>query len=150
MFKVFIISDSNKHFETPIWEYVKRLAKECEIVKIKPIKNWRDIQIIDRETDELIKLLEKQKWYKIVLNPKWKNIDTNELYNLVETKKQDFSNIIFIIWWANGIDYEKLKKYIHFELNLWKMTMPHSLALLVILEQIYRLTMRKKGTSYDK
>jgi 23S rRNA pseudoU1915 N3-methylase RlmH len=30
------------------------------------------------------------------------------------------------------------------------MTMPHSLALLVILEQIYRLEMIKKGTSYDK
>jgi 23S rRNA pseudoU1915 N3-methylase RlmH len=33
---------------------------------------------------------------------------------------------------------------------LWKMTMPHSLAFLVILEQIYRIEMIKKWTNYDK
>jgi len=39
MYKIIIISDSNKHFEIPISEYVKRLGKTCEIIKIKPVKN---------------------------------------------------------------------------------------------------------------
>lgn len=150
MFKIYIISDSNKHFDLAIQEYIKRLWKDCEIVKIKPIKNWNDNQIIEKETQELIKQINKQNGFKIVLNPKWKSLNTKELYKLVEEKKQDFSNIIFIIWWANWLDYTKIKSYINLELNLWNMTMPHSLALLVIIEQVYRLAMIKKGTSYDK
>ena len=150
MYKIIITSDSNKHFESAIKEYEKRLGKTFEITKLKPVKNGSDKQIIEKETDNLIKILEKQKWFKIVLNPVWKNLDTKELYNLIEEKKQNFSEFIFIIGWALWIDYIWLKSYINFELNLWKMTMPHSLALLVISEQIYRLEMMKKGTSYNK
>ncbi len=150
MYKIVIISDSNKHFENSIKEYIKRLWKEIEIIKIKPIKNWTDNQIIEKETKELIKILEKQKGFKIVLNPFWENFDTKKFYNFIELKKQNFSNIIFIIGWALGLDYKKLKNFIDFEFSLWKLTMPHSLALLVLLEQIYRIVMIKKGTSYNK
>ena len=147
MTKIYIPADSFKHFNIPIKEYQKRLWKNCEIIKIKTSKNWN---IIKKETEEIIKKLEKENWYKIVLNPKWKDFDTEKFYKFIENKKQTFPNIIFIIWWANWLDYEKLKKYIDLELNLWKFTMPHSLALLVILEQIYRLEMIKKWTSYNK
>jgi 23S rRNA (pseudouridine1915-N3)-methyltransferase len=150
MYKIIITWDSFKHFESPIKEYIKRLWKTCEIVKLKPVKNWSDSQIIEKETNNLIKFLEKQSWFKIVLNPLWKSFDTSSLYNFIEWKKQNFWNIVFIIWWALGLDYKNLKNHIDFEINLWELTMPHSLALLVLLEQIYRLEMIKKGTSYDK
>ena len=150
MYKILITSDSNKHFDSAILEYVKRLWKICEIIKLKPVKNGTEKQIIEKETSEVIKKLEKFKWFKVVLNPVWKSLNTKKLFNLIEEKKQTNSNIIFIIGWANGLDYDYLKNYIDFNLNLWEMTMPHSLALLVIIEQIYRLEMIKKGTSYDK
>lgn len=150
MIKIYIISDSNKHFEEPIKEYVKRLWKICEIVKLKPVKNWSDSQIIEKETKELISKLDKEKGYKIVLNPRGKSLNTDKLYEVVESKKQTHSDIIFIIGWANGLDYDSLKDKTDFNLNLWEMTMPHSLALLVILEQVYRLEMIKKGTNYNK
>jgi len=150
MYKIIITSDSNKHFESAILEYVKRLWKTCEIIKLKPVKNGSNKQIIEKETENLIKILEKQKGFKIVLNPTWKSLNTEKLFSLIEEKKQHYSNIIFIIGWALGIDYFKIKNHIDFELNLWEMTMPHSLALLVIIEQIYRIEMMKKGTSYNK
>ena len=150
MYKIIITSDSNKHFESSIGEYVKRLWKTCEIVKIKPVKNGSDNQIIEKETENLIKILEKQKGFKIVLNPRWKSLNTKELSKLVSEKKHEFPQTVFIIGGALGIDYSKLKNHINFELNLWAMTMPHSLALLVIIEQVYRLEMIEKGTSYDK
>ena len=150
MYKIIITWDSFKHFESPIKEYIKRLWKTCEIVKLKPVKNWSNSQIIEKETNNLIKFLDKQAWFKIVLNPLWKSFDTSSLYNFIEWKKQNFWNIIFVIWWALGLDYKNLKNHIDFEINLWELTMPHSLALLVLLEQIYRLEMIKKGTSYDK
>jgi 23S rRNA (pseudouridine1915-N3)-methyltransferase len=150
MYKILIISDSNKHFEEAIQEYIKRLWKKCEIIKLKPIKNGTEKQIIEKETDEIIKKIEKLKWFKIVLNPVWKSLNTNKLFNLIEEKKQTNSHIIFIIGWANWLNYDFLKDYIDFDLNLWEMTMPHSLALLVIIEQVYRLEMIKKGTAYNK
>ncbi len=147
MTKIYIPADSFKHFEIPIAEYQKRLWKSCKIIKVKPVKNWN---IIEKETEEIIKRLEKENWYKIVLNPKWESFSTEKLSELIENKKQNHPNIIFLIWWANGLDYEKLKPHIDLELNLWELTMPHALALLVILEQIYRLEMIKKWSNYHK
>ncbi len=150
MIKILIISDSNKHFDIAIKEYEKRLGKNIEIIRIKPIKIWTDKQIIDKETDNLINKLQKISWYKIVLNPEWKSFNTKDFFKFVEEKKYLYKNIIFIIGWALGLNYQKLKNYINFELNLWKFTLPHSLALLVLIEQIYRLEMIKKQTAYNK
>lgn len=150
MIKILTLVDSFKHFDWAIKEYEKRLWKECEIIKLKPEKNGSDSQIIEKETDLLIKRLEKENGFKIVLNPNGRNFSTEEFYNFMEIKKTNHKNIIFIIGWALGINYEKLKWNIDFEINLWKMVLPHSLAILVLIEQIYRVWMIKKGTSYHK
>jgi 23S rRNA (pseudouridine1915-N3)-methyltransferase len=150
MIKILTLVDSFKHFETAIKEYEKRLGKECEIIKLKPEKNGSDEQIISKETDLLIQRLSKENGLKIVLNPNGKNYSTEEFYEFIETKKQYNKNIIFIIWGALGIDYNKLKPHIDTQINLGKMVLPHSLAILVLIEQIYRVWMIKKGTSYHK
>ena len=150
MIKILTFVDSFKHFEWAIKEYEKRLWRECEIIKLKPEKNGSDSQIIEKETSLLSKRLEKENGYKIVLNPNGKNFSTEEFYDFMEIKKQSHKNIIFIIGWALGMNYEKLKWSIDFEINLWKMVLPHGLAILVLIEQIYRVWMIKKGTSYHK
>jgi len=147
MIKIISFVDSFKHYSEAIKEFQKRLWKDVELVKLKPIKNWN---IIEKETDVLLDLLEKEKWFKIVLNPNWKNLTTEEFYDLIEIKKQNYKNIIFVIWWANWIDYKKIKNVIDYELNFWKMIMPHILIILVLIEQIYRIWMIKKGTAYHK
>ena len=147
MIKIISFVDSFKHYSDPIKEFQKRLWKEIEIIKLKPIKNWN---IIEKETDFLIKYLEKEDWYKIVLNPNGKNFSTEKFYELIEEKKTNYKNIIFIIGWANWINYKRIKNLIDFELNFWKMIMPHILILLVLIEQLYRISMIKKGTSYHK
>ena len=147
MIKIISFVDSFKHYSEPIKEFQKRMWKEIELIKLKPVKNWN---IIEKETDILVDLLGRENWFKIVLNPNGKNIGTEEFYDLIELKKQTYKNIVFIIWWANWIDYSKIKHLIDFELNFWKMIMPHILILLVLIEQIYRITMIKKGTAYHK
>ena len=147
MIKIISFIDSFKHYNESIKEFQKRLNKDIDIVKLKPIKNWN---IIEKETDILVDLLEKEEGFKIVLNPNWKNLSTEDFYDLVELKKQTYKNIIFIIGWANWIEYSRIKHLVDFELNFWKMVMPHILILLVLVEQIYRIWMIKKGTSYHK
>ena len=87
MIKIISFVDSFKHYEEPIKEFQKRMWKEIELVKLKPIKNWN---IIEKETDILIDLLTKENWFKIVLNPNWKNIWTEDFYDLIELKKQKY------------------------------------------------------------
>ena len=66
--KIITVSDSDKHFEPTIAEYLKRLGKELEIFTIKPIKNGTRDQIISKETDKIIEILEKDKNFKIMLS----------------------------------------------------------------------------------
>ena len=42
-----------------------------------------------------------------------------------------------MIWWVFGLDEDKLEN-IGYKLNLSELTFPHGLALLVLMEQIYR------------
>ena len=150
MIKIFIFADSYKIYEKAILEYEKRLWKEIKIEKLKPFKNNNSELVIQKETDILQKILEKEKWFKIILSPKWKKFDTKNFYKYIEDKKQNFWDISFFIGWANWLDYKKLQNFADLQLSLSDFTLPHSLALLVLVEQIYRLSMIKKGTSYDK
>jgi len=150
MIKIYIFADSYKIYEKAILEYEKRLWRDLKIEKLKPFKNTNSDLVIEKETEILKKLLEKTKWYKIILSPEWKKFNTDKFYNFIEDKKQNFWDINFFIGWANWLDYKKLKNYSNLELSLSDFTLPHSLALLVLVEQIYRLSMIKKGTSYNK
>jgi 23S rRNA pseudoU1915 N3-methylase RlmH len=84
------------------------------------------------------------------LNPLWNNLDTNNFSSLIENKKIEHKHIILIIGGAYWLNYKKLKSYIDLELNISKFTLPHSLALLVLLEQLYRINMIKKWSNYHK
>lgn len=132
--KIISVSDSDKHFQSAIEEYTKRLWKTIEIITVKPEKNWNNEQIISKETDKIIEKISKIQWYKIVLNLNGKNLDTFEFKNIVEKE----NNVIFIIWWPYWIDYNKLKEHINMEISFGKITLPHWLAKLTLLEQIYR------------
>lgn len=150
MIKIIIFSDSFKHFDIPIKEYEKRLSKDIEIIKIKPSKNKDEKEIIKEETIILKEKLKSLKWYKILLCINWKTISTLDLFKLIEQKKNNSEDIIFIVWWAYGLDYESLKNGndVDFVLSLSFMTFPHSMAFLILLEQIYRVLMIKKWISY--
>ncbi|MBT3726751.1 hypothetical protein HOG21_03480 [bacterium] len=57
MIKIIILADSYKHFENAVKEYEKRLGKNIEIIKLKPVKTGN---IIQKETELLKKYLVKQ------------------------------------------------------------------------------------------
>jgi len=147
MLKIIIFADSYKHFNKAIEEYEKRLWKNIEIIKLKPSKNKKINEIIKNETSILNKRLSSEKWFKILLDINWKNLSSKELNSLIEEKKHNFSNIIFIIWWAYWLDIEKLNS-INLKISFSKMTFPHSLVYLMLLEQIYRTIMIKKWSWY--
>lgn len=148
MYKILIFSDSFKHFDVAIKEYEKRLSKEVEIIKLKPSKKQEVSQIILEETSFLKEKLEKIKWYKVLLYINWNELSTESFFQLCENKVQKHSNIVFIIWWAYWVDIEIIKNLIDLKFSFSPMTFPHSMAYLILLEQIYRVINIKKWTGY--
>ena len=148
MIKIYLFADSYKHFEEGIKEYEKRLWKNVEIIKLKPHKSENINLVVNSETQILKEKLQKEKWFKILLYIDSKNLSTEELNEFIENKKQTYSDIVFVIWWAFWVNYEELKDVIDFRLSFSKMTFPHSMAYMILLEQIYRCIMITSGKSY--
>ena len=79
-----------------------------------------------------------------------KNISSEELSSHIsELKCRGKSRICVIIGGSNGICAD-IKKRADFRLSMSKMTFPHHLARVMILEQIYRAFKIEEGASYHK
>lgn len=148
MIKIISFVDSFKHYNEPILEFLKRLWKDIEFIKLKPSKRKEIPEVVLDETNKLIEILQKEKWYIFLLSIDSKQYETIEFLDLIEDKKMKFWNIIFIIWWAYWLNEEKLEKFINSKLSLSKMTFSHIEAILLLLEQIYRINCIKKGIKY--
>lgn len=147
MIRIFIICDTYKHFEGSIKEYEKRLWKEVEIIKLKPSKKKEIKEIVKEETIMLSQKLQWLKWYKILLYINWKQFSTESFFELIEQKKQAHSDINFIIWGAYWVD-DSFVNEVDLKFSMSEMTFPHSMAFMILLEQIYRVSMIKKGSWY--
>lgn len=148
MIKIISFVDSFKHYEEPIKEFQKRLWKMVEFIKLKPSKKKNISEIIFEETEDLKKTLEKTKWYKVLLFINWKTFDSLEFQKFIEEKQVSFSDLVFVVWWAYWVDFEKIKDFIDFKFSFWPMTFPHSQAIMMLFEQIYRAETIKKWTWY--
>jgi 23S rRNA (pseudouridine1915-N3)-methyltransferase len=115
---------------------------------LKPSKRKEIQEIISEETKILKSILEKEKWYKILLYINSKQLKTEDFAKLIEEKRMKFGDIVFIIGWAFWVDYEIIKNNIDLKLSFSPMTFPHAQAIMMLLEQIYRASCMKKWIKY--
>lgn len=147
MFTILSISDSDKHFSTAIQEYEKRLWKQLTIENLKPFKDENQTFVIEKETDKLIETLHKKyaQYQKVLLikeGEKWDTIQFSESCKWKET--------VFIIGGPYGVDDKKLKSAFPMikMLSFGAITLPHGLAKLTLIEQMYRATTLRSGKKY--
>lgn len=148
---VLAVCDSYAHFKAPIEEYIKRLGKTVEVrlIPSESRKHTEKHKIIQAETESIIKTLERLPRHKLILLIEdGKMLSTEDLDSVVSTVQMSGDKPVFLIGGAYGVDENQLKAYIHTRLSLGKMTLPHSLALLTVLEQIYRVGEIRKGSGY--
>lgn len=100
------------------------------------------------EANYLLKNLPKDT-YLIALDENGKQFSSEEFSKSLEKEAETGRSIVFLIGGSWGLDIELLKKA-HLKLSLGKITLPHSLARIVLLEQIYRAFMISDGRSYHK
>ncbi|MFA7298800.1 MAG: 23S rRNA (pseudouridine(1915)-N(3))-methyltransferase RlmH [Candidatus Absconditabacterales bacterium] len=144
MFVILNISDSDKHWNAVIEEYTKRLGKSVKIENIKPNRRGNNQQMIQTDTENIIAKLEKFSEYKkILLSKEGKLLDTLTLHKLLTDK-----NYVFIIGGPYGLDEPKLTPYIDSKISFGTITLPHGLAKVTLLEQLYRIGTIEQGKSY--
>lgn len=133
-----------KYLKDAIAEYSKRLSRYCklEIVEVADEKtpdNASDTvedAIRDKEGERILKYI-KEDAYVITLEIAGKMLTSEEMAEKIEKLGvQGTSHIIFIIGGSIGLGREILKRS-DYALSFSKMTFPHQLMRVILLEQIY-------------
>lgn len=158
--KITIMSVGNikeKYLKDAILEYSKRISKYSEIefinVADEPIKDnssEKEKEII--KSKEAIKLLKKlpNNSYKIALNLKGEMLSSEELSKkMLDIYSYNNSHIVFVIGGSLGLGSELLKE-MDYHLCFSKMTFPHQLMQVILLEQIYRAFKINNNETYHK
>lgn len=148
MIRIVSFVDSFKHYDEPIKEFQKRLWKTIDFVKLKPSKRTSIQEILLEETIELKRYLEKTKWYKVLLYIDSKTMDTIKFSKFILDVQMKYTDIIFIIGWSYWVDFEKIKDLIDFNISFSPMTFPHAQAIMMLYEQLYRVSCIKSGVKY--
>jgi len=141
---VYVGKAKESFFRDAINEYSKRLSKYCILNFIElpdkqlpsklndSIKN----QIIDFESDQIIQKLNLGS-YNIALDSHGEEFTSEEFAKLINDLQQETSEITFIIGGSLGLN-DKLKNMCNKKLSFSKMTFPHQLIRIFLLEQIFR------------
>jgi 23S rRNA (pseudouridine1915-N3)-methyltransferase len=148
MITILAVSDGFKHFGEAVNEYGKRTQKFVTLKLIKPISHTNPEYIKVKETLAIIEALKKLKGRPILLDERGKGVKTTEFMELIEDAKNGSESIVFIIGGSYGVDLEIFSDIPHTTLRISDFVMPHSLALLLLLEQIYRAHEIMKGSGY--
>ena len=134
-----------KYLKDAIAEYSKRLSKYCklEIIEVADEKtpdNASEVvedSIRSKEAERILKYV-KDDAYIITLEIGGKQLSSEELADKIDKLGvQGTSHIIFIIGGSIGLGKEVLNKS-NYALSFSKMTFPHQLMRVILLEQVYR------------
>ena len=146
-----------KYLRDAIAEYSKRLSRyaKLEIIEVADEKTpdnaseTVETNIKNKEAERLLKYI-RDDAYLITLEIKGKQLTSEELAQKIDTLGvQGTSHIIFVIGGSLGLGEEVLKRS-NYALSFSKMTFPHQLMRVVLLEQIYRAYRINAGEPYHK
>ena len=146
-----------KFYRDAIEEFSKRLSRYCklEIIEVADEKTQEEateteIRIVkDKEGERLIKNI-KEDAYVVCLCIDGKQLDSEELSEKIEQIGiQGKSHVYFIIGGSLGLADTVIKRA-DFKLSFSKMTFPHQLMRVILLEQIYRAYRIMNNEPYHK
>jgi 23S rRNA (pseudouridine1915-N3)-methyltransferase len=146
-----------KFMQEGIGEYSKRLSKYCKLKHIevadeKTPDNASEAMmtiIKEKEGERLLSHL-KEDMFVITLEIEGKAVTSEELSQQLEQLGiMGKSNVAFVIGGSLGLS-EQVSQRSNFKLSFSKMTFPHQLMKVILLEQIYRGYRIMKGEPYHK
>lgn len=106
-------------------EYLKRISRYAEVVGLS-LKDEAAILSLAKERHKLI-----------LLDSRGKQVTSEELAQFLEREQVSAVPLLFAIGGSDGFS-EATRRQAAVTLSLGKMTLPHELARVVLLEQLYR------------
>lgn len=146
-----------KYLKQAIEEYSKRLGRYCKLNIIElsdeqtpdNASEKEELIIKDKEGDKILSQI-KDTMFVITLDLKGKMLSSEELASFIEDcGVRGNSNLCFVIGGSLGLSH-KVTKRANYSLCFSKMTFPHQLFRVMLLEQIYRGFRIINGEPYHK
>jgi 23S rRNA (pseudouridine1915-N3)-methyltransferase len=151
--KIKIISINNPH-DHWVYDEIKKFIKiighdyKIDLIEIKPDKKAPSpIQKKKAEAQSLGKYI--QNTFLICLDERGKSFDSINFSKKLLDLFEHYPDITFLIGGADGLDDQVLAES-NLKLSLSKMTLPHQLAKIVLIEQIYRAISISKNHPYHR
>ncbi|MDD3453325.1 MAG: 23S rRNA (pseudouridine(1915)-N(3))-methyltransferase RlmH [Bacilli bacterium] len=136
-----------KYLKDGIDEYLKRINKYTKIEVIE-LEDESKNSILEKEKEKILKYL-NPKDYIITLEIDGNNLSSTQLSKKIDKIFISNANITFIIGGSYGL-HEDIKKRSDYKLSFSKLTFPHQLFRLMLLEQIYRSFKINNNETYHK
>ncbi len=150
MFKIISVGKIKEpYLVEAIKEYQKRISKyiKIEIIEL-PDYNYDAKKTIKEESINIMKILNKND-YNILMDINGEMLDSITFKNKIENILSINSNITFIIGGSLGVS-DELKALCNWKLSFSRMTFPHQLFRVILLEQIYRSFKMINNEEYHK
>lgn len=125
-------------------EYTKRISKYSKIEIIELL----DLDDLKKEKDMIEKHIGK-KDYVITLEIEGDIISSEALAQKIDNIFNNNSTITFIIGSSMGL-HDEIKKRSNYRLSFSKLTFPHQLFRIILLEQVYRSFKINNNETYHK
>ena len=151
MIKIITVGSlKEQYLKDAINEYLKRIRKytNIEIIEVKDEGLVEKEKALKLEEEKIIKNIQ-EKDYIITLEIEGKELDSIEFANKIDKIQQEYSNITYIIGGSYGLS-NLIKEKSNYHLSFSKMTFPHQLFRVLLLEQIYRSYKINNNESYHK
>lgn len=135
-------------------EYAKRIGRfaTVDIVEVdeclmKGAPSDKEIEHV--KTVEGQSILQKLEGYVVAMDIDGQELGSVELSTHIMEQKQFYSTFTFVIGGSNGLSSE-VKSKANFRCSFGKITLPHQLFRVVLLEQIYRACCIERNIAYHK
>ena len=145
-----------KYWQDACAEYLKRLGTYCNanVIEVKEAKlpagasPADEKKVVEAEGNNILEKISKAD-YVIALDVKGKEISSEEMAGRLSDISFSHSSIVYLIGGSLGLS-EDVKKRADARLSFGRITLPHQLARVVALEQIYRAFKINAGETYHK
>lgn len=130
-------------------EYLKRLSAFCKvnIIELKEQNKFENVEVIKtKEGEEILKNLSNFTYLCDVDGKQFSSVEFAEELNKASCET---SKLTFVIGGSYGVS-EEVKKAVNKKISFSKMTFPHNLFRVMLLEQIYRAFTINVGKNYHK
>ena len=145
-----------KYWDAACAEYLKRLGGYCSpsIIEVKDSRlpanasEADERNVIEKEGKDILSRIDSSD-YVIALAIKGKELSSEDIARRIADVSFNYSRVVFVIGGSLGLSDDVLKRA-DMQLSFGKITLPHQLARVVALEQIYRAFKINAGEAYHK